>query len=266
MALTNSTTAKINLSLVPGDVGLGSVTNNLQLTAANNLSDLNNTTTARTNLSLGTMATQAASAVAITGGTISNSATTATNLNTANAIIARDASGNFTAGTITAALTGTASGNLVSGGALGTPSSGTVTNLTGTASININGTVGATTASTGAFTSATINGLNIGYLNIPQVGSTKTASYTLAVGDVGKFVELGASGTIVVPASVFAAGDVVSIVNNTNSTIACTCSAITTVYKGGTDTDISSFSITTRGMATLFFVNATTAIVTGNLA
>lgn len=37
-------------------------------------------------------------------------------------------------------------------GALGTPSSGTVTNLTGTASININGTVGATTPAAGAFT------------------------------------------------------------------------------------------------------------------
>ena len=37
-------------------------------------------------------------------------------------------------------------------GALGTPSGGTVTNLTGTASININGTVGATTPTTGAFT------------------------------------------------------------------------------------------------------------------
>lgn len=42
---------------------------------------------------------------------------------------------------------------VTNGGALGTPSSGTVTNLTGTASININGTVGATTANTGAFTS-----------------------------------------------------------------------------------------------------------------
>jgi hypothetical protein len=39
--------------------------------------------------------------------------------------------------------------------ALGTPASGVVTNLTGTASININGTVGATTASTGAFTTLT---------------------------------------------------------------------------------------------------------------
>jgi hypothetical protein len=43
-------------------------------------------------------------------------------------------------------------------GALGTPSSGTVTNLTGTASININGTVGATTATTGAFTTVTATG------------------------------------------------------------------------------------------------------------
>jgi hypothetical protein len=44
-----------------------------------------------------------------TAGKVSNSATTATNANTANAIVARDASGNFSAGTITANLTGTAS-------------------------------------------------------------------------------------------------------------------------------------------------------------
>jgi hypothetical protein len=47
---------------------------------------------------------------------------------------------------------GSAGAFVVNGGALGTPSSGTVTNLTGTASININGTVGATTPTTGAFT------------------------------------------------------------------------------------------------------------------
>ena len=44
-----------------------------------------------------------------TAGKVSNSATTATSANTASAIVARDASGNFTAGTITAALTGNAS-------------------------------------------------------------------------------------------------------------------------------------------------------------
>jgi len=41
---------------------------------------------------------------------------------------------------------------------LGTPASGTVTNLTGTASININGTVGATSATTGAFTTVNTSG------------------------------------------------------------------------------------------------------------
>jgi len=44
-----------------------------------------------------------------TAGKVSNSATTATNANTASAIVARDASGNFSAGTISAALTGNAS-------------------------------------------------------------------------------------------------------------------------------------------------------------
>lgn len=44
-----------------------------------------------------------------TAGKVSNSATTATDANTASAIVARDASGNFIAGTITAALSGNAS-------------------------------------------------------------------------------------------------------------------------------------------------------------
>jgi hypothetical protein len=51
--------------------------------------------------------------------------------------------------------TGSAGAFVVNGGDLGTPSAGVVTNLTGTASININGTVGATTPTTGAFTTAT---------------------------------------------------------------------------------------------------------------
>ena len=53
---------------------------------------------------------------------------------------------------------GTAGAFVVNGGALGTPSSGTVTNLTGTASININGTVGATTPAAGTFTSLSDSG------------------------------------------------------------------------------------------------------------
>lgn len=77
----------------------------------------------------------------------------------ANQLIANNGTGGFTnlttgTGVVTAlgVNTGSAGAFVVNGGALGTPSSGTVTNLTGTASININGTVGATTPTTGAFT------------------------------------------------------------------------------------------------------------------
>jgi hypothetical protein len=122
------------------------------------------------------------------------------------------------------------------------------------------------TPASGNLTSCTADGTNkVGYQNIPLSG-IKTASYTLVAGDVGKFIELGTSGTVVVPASVFAAGDVISIFNNTSASISCTCSAVTDFYKGGTDTDISTFSVTTRGVATILFITATRAVVTGNLA
>ena len=68
--------------------------------------------------------------------------------------------------------TGTAGAFVVNGGALGTPSSGTVTNLTGTASININGTVGATTAAAGKFTTLNATG---------NVTFQKTSGNTLLV-------------------------------------------------------------------------------------
>jgi hypothetical protein len=122
------------------------------------------------------------------------------------------------------------------------------------------------TPSSGTLSACTVDGTNkVGYLNIPNSGA-KTSSYTLVVGDVGKFIELGTGGTVVVPASIFAAGDAISIFNNTSASISCTCSAVTTVYKGGTDADISTFSVTTRGVATILFISATVAVVTGNLA
>jgi hypothetical protein len=77
--------------------------------------------------------------------------------------------------TALAVNTGSSGAFVVNGGALGTPSSGTVTNLTGTASININGTVGATTANTGAFTTISATG---------QISSTLTGSATDGAGQV----------------------------------------------------------------------------------
>lgn len=58
-----------NVSITASDVGLGSVSNNAQLTIANNLSDLNNAGTARTNLGLGSLATQSGTFSGTSSGT-----------------------------------------------------------------------------------------------------------------------------------------------------------------------------------------------------
>lgn len=161
--------------------------------------------------------------------------------------------------TASSAVATDASKNLVS-----VTNTGTGSNVLATSPTLVTPALG--TPSQGVLSTCTVDGTNkVGYLNIPLSG-IKTASYTLVVGDVGKFIELGTGGTVVVPASIFAAGDAISIFNNTSGSISCTCSAVTTVYKGGTDADISTFSVTTRGVATILFITATVAVVTGNLA
>jgi hypothetical protein len=106
---------------------------------------------------------------------------------------------------------------------------------------------------------------SVGFRNIPQSGSAKTTSYSLATGDVGKFIEVGASGSITIPDATFAAGDVVSIFNNTSGAITITCT-ITTAYIAGTDTDKASVSLATRGVATILFLSGTVCVINGNVS
>ena len=121
------------------------------------------------------------------------------------------------------------------------------------------------TPTSGVLSNCTVDGTNkVGYLNVPQSGSAKTTSYTLAVTDVGEFIELGASGAIVIPNSTFAAGDVVSIFNNTGSTATITCS-ITTAYIAGTFTDKATMTLAAAGVATVLFISGTVCVVSGNV-
>jgi len=154
-------------------------------------------------------------------------------------------------------------------------------NMTGTGTINgsmtfgpstlkISGsTSGSSTISTqpiAGTTTFTLPGTTstLGYLNAPPVG-TKTTSYTLAVGDVGKYVQVGTSGSITIPDATFSEGDVVSIFNNTTGSITITCS-ITTAYIAGTDSDKASVSLATRGVATVLFISGTVCVITGNVS
>jgi hypothetical protein len=122
-----------------------------------------------------------------------------------------------------------------------------------------------TTFTVGASTSLTLppSG-SLGYLNIPQSGAAKTTSYTLALGDIGEFIEVGASGSIVVPDATFSAGDAVVIFNNTSGAITLTMS-ITTAYIGGTDADKATISLATRGICNVLFISGTVCVVTGNV-
>jgi hypothetical protein len=104
----------------------------------------------------------------------------------------------------------------------------------------------------------------VGFRNIPAVG-TKTGSYTLAVGDVGKYVQVGSGGSITIPDATFAEGDVISIFNNTTGNVTLTCS-ITTAYIAGTDTDKATMTLATRGVATVLFISSTVCVVSGNVS
>lgn len=99
----------------------------------------------------------------------------------------------------------------------------------------------------------------LGFLNVP-VSSTTT---TLVAADVGKVVSLSAG--ITVPASVFAAGDVVSLYNNTTGNLTITCSAVTTKL-AGSNTTVTSATLATRGVATVLFIDATNCVITGNVS
>ena len=93
----------------------------------------------------------------------------------------------------------------------------------------------------------------------------KTSSYTLGTTDVGEFVTVGAGGSIVVPNSVFSAGDVITIFNNTTGDVTITINT-TLGYVAGADADVSSATLATRGLANVFFIDATTCVLTGNVS
>jgi hypothetical protein len=117
----------------------------------------------------------------------------------------------------------------------------------------------------GADNTLTVDGTNaVGYRNIPPVG-TKTSSYTLAVGDVGEYVQVGSGGSITIPNATFAEGDVVSIFNNTTGSITITCT-ISTAYVAGVNTDSSSMTLVSRGVATVLFISSTVCVVSGNVS
>jgi len=169
--------------------------------------------------------------------------------------------------------------------ALGTPSSGTVTNLTGTASININGTVGATTPSTGAFTTLSATGVTTvqaGTAAAPAIttsGDTNTGIYfpsadTVAIttggtqaltvnanGDMDVIGRLRSSGNQSVPAwtTTGVTFDAAAATFTDNSTAPAGVVATRAVSSFNTPTLASTNAITVTNAATVYISNSPTA-------
>jgi len=148
--------------------------------------------------------------------------------------------------------------------ALGTPASGVVTNLTGTASININGTVGATTATTGAFTTVSATGVTTvqaGTAALPAIttsGDTNTgiffpAADTIAFSEGGaEAMRIDSSGNLLVGTT--STGGAVS---NTKRLVAGTIYSINGVVSSlATGTDYTMFTMTTDFTTYLVTVSA----------
>ena len=187
--------------------------------------------------------------------------------------------GNILSGTNTISGSAIISGNINSSGSTNTFSGGNIFSGTNTFSgsstfnsgnLKLAGSTSGTStlnpqavAGTTTFTLPNATA-TLGFLNIPAVG-TKTGSYTLATGDVGKYVQVGSGGSITIPDATFAEGDVISIFNNTSGAITITCS-ITTAYIAGTDSDKATMSLATRGVATVVFISSTVCVVTGSVS
>ena len=177
-------------------------------------------------------------------------------------------------GTAAAAITGT-----------------TITGTTITANTRfvgaIDGTVGATTAAAGLFTTLGTSGVttmgadgvftaaysptsvrSIGYRGVPQVGgASKTASYTLALADAGHHVYLTgstAAQTVTIPSNgsaAFPIGTTISIVNGASVTWTVPITTDTLTLAGGTTSGTRTLAV--GAVATIIKVTSTAWYISG---
>ena len=148
----------------------------------------------------------------------------------------------------------------LSGGSLSGGLNGTTANFSGT--VTASGTLELghatdTTLSRLAAGRIAVEGVELGYRQIPLIAYAATA----AVGAVGKCYDATAGVTI--PASTFAAGDCLSIYNNSAGSITITQGASLTLRQAGT-ANTGNRTLAQRGMATVWFRSATEAIIGGS--
>jgi len=189
----------------------------------------------------GTMATQNANAVNITGGTIGSGVTFNGNTSgTASNVTGVVAVANGGTGASTAA---TARTNL---GAAASGANTDITALDQDITITATGTIAANT---------------IGYRGTPP--NVQTAAYTLALADAGKHISI-TTGGVVIPANsaaAFPVGTTLAIYNNSSSSQ--TISITTDTLRQAGTTNTGSRTLAGYGLASLLKVDTTVWVITG---
>jgi hypothetical protein len=147
-------------------------------------------------------------------------------------------------------LTGTASSLSIGGNAATATTASSVTN--------------ALTAGTGLTATATYNGSAA--ITFNATGSTinsQTSGYTLVAADAGKTISI-TTGGVTIPNSVMAAGNIVTIYNNSGSSQTLTQgSGVTLQWAGQASSTTGSRTLGLYGIATIVFISSSNAIISG---
>jgi hypothetical protein len=267
----NSTTFSIaNTTVTPATYGTASQVPQVAINAQGQITSASNVNIAITASNVSGLATSATTdttnADNITSGTLNNARTTASASNGASTIVARDASGNFAANTITANLTGNVTGN----------TSGSAGSLATAQNISISG--GATAANV-SFDGTAAVGLNVTAMNasvinsgtIPNGNTTASASNgasTIVARDVsGNFTANNVTATNIIAGGSFITSLNASIINSgvigNAFTTAASANGASTIVARDASGNFAANVITANG-SSLTTLNAT-AITTGTL-
>ena len=102
--------------------------------------------------------------------------------------------------------------------------------------------------------------------DIPLSGSIKSDAYTLAIGDAGNHVVFNSANVnFTVPASTFGTGDIVSVIS-TNGATGTVSSAITNMFIAEGSSATATATIGANGVASILFLSASYAVLTGNVS
>ena len=228
---------------VVGTTNTQTLTNKTISASSNTISDI-----ANANISASAAIADTKLGTISTANKVQNSATTATSSNSGSAIVARDASGNFSAGTITASLTGNVTGNASTATTLATGRDFQILGDVEASAVSFNGSgnVNLTTQiAAGVIVNADVNAS-------AAIDKTKIAGTAITAADTGTVTNTMLAGSI---ANSKLATDPLARANHTGTQASSTISDFDTQVRTSKVTDLAaptgSFSMNSQKITNL---------------